>query len=69
MVFTARGKVKVSASVPPLQPASSVHGVKLKTKYKLTLTHCNANAKIPNFRPSNAAPAVALPRPLTAATG
>ena len=23
---------------------------------KLTLTHCNADAKIPNFRPSNAAP-------------
>ena len=23
-------------------------------KYKLTLTHCNANAKSPNFRPSNA---------------
>ena len=33
------------------------------------LTNCNANAKIPNFRPSNAAPfivppgAAALPRP------
>jgi len=56
-------EVKVSASVRPLQPASSVHGVKLKTKYKLTLTHCNANAKIPNFRPSNAAPCGRPPSP------
>jgi len=37
------------------------------------LTHCNADAKIPNFRPSNAAPCKNAtrgrpPRPLPAAT-
>ena len=36
------------------------------------LTHCSANAKIPNFRPSNAVPwkvpPGAAPRPLPAAT-
>jgi len=42
----------------------------MKNKYKHTLTHCNANAKISNFRPSDAASykmppgAAALPRPL-----
>ena len=33
----------------------------IKSKYKLTLTHCNANSKFLNYCPSNAAPAKCRP--------
>ena len=64
--------------VPPFQPATSIlsalNKLKINIELSYTLTHCNANAKIPNFRPSNAAPcevppgSAALPRPILTAT-
>jgi len=52
---------------PLCRPATPILVALNKIKYKLPLTHCNANAK---FRPSNAAPAKYRPPslPLPAAT-
>jgi len=52
----ARGFLPPGAKVrgaAPLQPATPILSAlnKLKNKHKLALTHCNANAEIPNFRP------------------
>jgi len=68
-VFAARGKGQWCRPSNRQHP-SLFHWIFLIDKYKLTLTHCNANAKIPNFNTSKCRPlqSAAVPRSLPAAT-